>query len=181
MFIRIDASPATSTTRDWGWASWARAWRHYDLNLTQWPDLRETDFLRKFGGTSFGFETYWRKILDDCYRGKWSSTWDYQWVYSFWKQEFKACVPIRNLVSNIGFAAGGVHHDAFDRKLHARPIHELDFPLIHPRTTTYSARYDNWLDRHIFQLPRFAVRAFIRDRVPLGSLMWRVAKTISKW
>ena len=30
----------------WGWASWRRAWRHYDLGISLWPSLRETDWLR---------------------------------------------------------------------------------------------------------------------------------------
>lgn len=26
----------------WGWASWRRAWQHYDLEMKAWPELRKT-------------------------------------------------------------------------------------------------------------------------------------------
>ena len=29
----------------WGWATWARAWRHFDIEMKAWPELRRTEFL----------------------------------------------------------------------------------------------------------------------------------------
>lgn len=28
----------------WGWATWRRAWRHYDVEMKQWPNVAQTNF-----------------------------------------------------------------------------------------------------------------------------------------
>src|SRR4030095_10272355 len=35
----------TQVTGSWGWATWQRAWRHYDASLALWPQLRATSWL----------------------------------------------------------------------------------------------------------------------------------------
>src|SRR5271165_4717676 len=33
----------------WGWASWRRAWRHYDVNISAWPAWRAESRLKNIG------------------------------------------------------------------------------------------------------------------------------------
>jgi hypothetical protein len=41
----------------WGWASWRRAWQHYDRNMAIWPKFRDDHWLNGFGllGSRDGF------------------------------------------------------------------------------------------------------------------------------
>jgi hypothetical protein len=165
----------------WGWASWARVWRHYDLELKQWPKLRETDFLSEIGGSSFGFEAYWRKMFDDCYEGKWPSAWDYQWAFSNWAKRYVACVPAVNLVSNIGFGGGGTHHSRYNSVVHGRPTFEMSFPLKHPSSFSRSGKHDNWIDRHVFHTANYALRTFVQERIPFGRSLWGRARDVFRF
>lgn len=87
----------------WGWASWRRAWRHFDLEMTAWPDFKRDGLHR---GTNFVSarirhfdETYMRKI----------DTWDYQWAFAMASRWGLSAVPRVSLVQNIGLG-GGTHY-----------------------------------------------------------------------
>jgi hypothetical protein len=90
----------------WGWASWRRAWRHYDLSLSGWPEFRRAGRLEAlFPGRLE--RTFWEDTLDRTYRGE-IDTWDHAWTFAVWRRGGVALVPTVNLVENIG-AGGGAH------------------------------------------------------------------------
>jgi hypothetical protein len=115
----------------WGWASWRRAWRHYDLELKRWPELRETDFLLNVLENDKAVER-WRKHFDYCRQGKFD-TWDYQLVFASWMQNALAIVPQRNLISNIGFGEEATNTKKAAAGMSGIEAHEIVFPLRHPR------------------------------------------------
>lgn len=87
----------------WGWATWRRAWKHYDRYLLDWPTVRHSlsDYvpIRQFREMLRShFDRYFTKSFD---------TWDAQWVYTGLAQKGLAIIPTRNLISNIG--AYGTH------------------------------------------------------------------------
>jgi hypothetical protein len=91
----------------WGWASWRRAWRLYDFNMNFWADYRQLRGLESWSDGDPTFVNYWTEIFDRVARGE-IDTWDYQWLFTCWAQHALACLPVRNLVTNIGFG----HSDA---------------------------------------------------------------------
>jgi len=158
----------------WGWATWARAWRKYDIEMKAWPRLRQTDFLSKIGRSSPGFKTYWTDIFDRCYNGD-IPTWDYQWCLSFWRQRYSACVPGENLVQNIGFDGGGAHQQSYNEFSHGRIAHDLTFPIIHPSSFEQRTDLDKAVDKLTF-VRRRALQLFVQKRIPLGGLAWNLAR-----
>lgn len=111
----------------WGWASWARAWRHYDVAMADWPEVRDGGGLTDLGD---GFtEGYWRHIFDRTHAGE-IQTWDYQWLYACLRRGL-CVVPEGNLVTNIGFGEGAAHH-AEANHLANLPTVPMTFPLRHP-------------------------------------------------
>jgi hypothetical protein len=136
----------------WGWASWRRAWQHYDRHLSQWPNLRNTDWLLTIGAGDRHFQQHWQRIFDQAFAGK-IDTWDYQWVFSCWAQHGLTILPAQNLIRNIGFGADATHttnnHDPLGDRLSALPLESLSFPLSHPTTVTKSYAADRWLDQNI--------------------------------
>jgi hypothetical protein len=133
----------------WGWASWRRAWKHYDRDMSLWPALRSTDWLLTIGGGSKAFQQYWTKIFDTVYSGQ-VDTWDYQWTFSCWAQSGFTILPARNLVTNIGFGKDA-SHTKDNRGAHANlSLEVLEFPLSYPLTMVQDLAADKWSDEHVF-------------------------------
>ena len=89
----------------WGWASWRRAWQHYDLAMSDWPEHRANGDAAEILGpfcTDENETAYWRGVFDRQHAGQ-IDTWDYSWAYSCWANGGLTILPESNLVSNIGF------------------------------------------------------------------------------
>lgn len=115
----------------WGWATWRRAWQHYDSEMKQWPTLRSTSWLLDIHGDRV-IATYWRNIFDRTYAGKIDS-WGYQWLFSCWAQNGLAIHPEEvNLVSNIGFGKAATHTKGNESRVANLPVAAMQFPLRHP-------------------------------------------------
>jgi hypothetical protein len=91
----------------WGWATWRRAWQHFDYEIKDWPDFKKRGQLRQHCRDPFE-RRYWEKVFEAAYRGE-SNAWAAQWLFSCWKKRALAVVPSANLVSNIGFDADATH------------------------------------------------------------------------
>ena len=91
----------------WGWATWRRAWRHYDLNLTSFPDVLVFDRIAQYFRSWQEKYTFYNKFLQVFEQRK--DTWDYQWLFALWSKNLKSVVPPVNLVKNIGFDNRATH------------------------------------------------------------------------
>lgn len=114
----------------YGWATWRRAWRHYDFEMSRWPQLRETSLLEQTLLDPEAVE-YWRTMFDWTHSGV-LRTWDSQWVLTILEQQGLAATASVNLVSNIGFGPDAVHMKSTDHPAANIPAEELKFPLQHP-------------------------------------------------
>jgi len=110
----------------WGWASWARVWKHYDPDMRDWPQQKKR-VLEQISQEP-ATRRFWRSRLDAVYAGK-IDTWDFQLTYLMQKHQAKCVVPRRNLVTNIGFGDGATHTFDVGSNSANRPRFELDFPL----------------------------------------------------
>ncbi|KKP24472.1 MAG: Nucleotide-diphospho-sugar transferase domain-containing protein [candidate division TM6 bacterium GW2011_GWF2_28_16] len=111
----------------WGWATWKRAWRDFDFNLTNWPEIKNSNYLKN----SFNFKRdkltkFWSNNFDAVYDKK-IDCWGYQWFYACLLSDGVTLVPVNNLVSNIGnIGAHGSGGSPFLRM----PIKKTDIQLI---------------------------------------------------
>lgn len=138
----------------WGWASWRRAWKHYDRDMAMWPELRDTDWLLSIGDGSRLFQKYWTNIFDIAHEGKKVDSWAYRWTFSCWAQSGLTILPARNLVTNIGFGDDSTH-TSDSGHIESRSILErMDFPLEHPPYMVRDVDADAWTDSHIFGISR---------------------------
>ena len=85
----------------WGWATWRRAWKHYQGDINFWPKWKSSDAWKKYKSDKIE-RKYLQKIFDSCYAGQIDS-WDYPWMASTWYKNGLTATPNVNLVSNIGF------------------------------------------------------------------------------
>jgi hypothetical protein len=88
----------------WGWASWRRVWKNYDVTLSQWPKNKN---IVNFLNDKILIKN-WVSIFHRVYVGK-IGTWDYQLNFMFWKNNFLTIVPKENLITNIGFDDRATH------------------------------------------------------------------------
>ncbi len=91
----------------WGWASWRRAWKLYDVNMKTWPEIKKNKYIDFF--TDSQREKEWREsIFDKTYKNE-IDTWDYQWSYSKLISNQLSIIPHVNLIKNIGFGSESTH------------------------------------------------------------------------
>jgi hypothetical protein len=84
------------------WATWKRAWRHFDRTMASWPEVKQTGLLRSMCESDAEVES-WRDWFDALHREPPIQIWDAMWTYSCWAQSGLAISPRINMISNIGF------------------------------------------------------------------------------
>jgi hypothetical protein len=131
----------------WGWATWRRAWRHYDVELREWPALRETRFLQDVLQNEDEV-TFWRQCFDRIISGE-TQTWDHQWQFACWAQRGLSIMPAVNLCTNVGFGPTAQHYKEFDPKLASVPVEEMHFPLQHPQSIVRNREADDFAFREL--------------------------------
>ena len=144
----------------WGWASWRRFWRHYDVRIKRWPELRDSNWLEDILGSKGPIYRYWRKVFDTMYQEK-TNTWDYQLVFAVWIQKALAIIPRVNLISNIGWS----NDPNFRKKYHkfARmKTKAIQFSLLHPPHISRDVVADQFVEKYSFTPFRsLPVRVFL--------------------
>lgn len=131
----------------WGWASWRRAWKHFDYGMRHWPDeRRKGDLLRRTFARRRD-RRYWRINFDDI---RDPGCWDYRWRFANWRHNQAAIVPCVNLSSNIGFGFGATHTVQSNHPAAAVPLVAMEFPLRHPARFVLDDALDRETTRILF-------------------------------
>jgi SAM-dependent methyltransferase len=112
----------------WGWASWRRAWKYYDVSMKTWLKYKDLGIVSSICEDPYE-QKYWIDIFDRVYSGA-VDTWDCQWVYTCWCQNGLAVLPNSNLVSNIGFRPDATHVSSESplAQLPTSDIWDIEFP-----------------------------------------------------
>jgi hypothetical protein len=122
----------SAITHIWGWATWRRAWKQYDVRMSRWPELRDGSLLDELLPEP-RVADYFRKVLDDIHCGK-VDTWDLQWQFTAWAAGGLAVLPQTNLVSNLGFGPDATHTRKATKYAQMK-VEPMTFPLTHPLET----------------------------------------------
>lgn len=94
----------------WGWATWRRAWRHYDYEMKTWPEFKRGGMLQMVCEDPYE-QKFWTLLFDSMYEDPDKiNTWDHQWKYACWSQNGLAIEPCVNLVSNLGLDRSDATH-----------------------------------------------------------------------
>lgn len=134
-------------THIWGWATWRRAWHHYDFDMVHWPEMRDNGWLRDVLGSKRHVDV-WTRIFEAVYSGQINS-WAYRWTFACWSQSGLTVLPSRNLVSNIGFG-GEATHTRSPSKFANLATESMPFPLSHPYFVVRDVDADNRTMEEVF-------------------------------
>ncbi len=138
----------------WGWASWRRAWKLYDVTMQEWPHWRDRGGLTSISDGNQLFERHWRDAFDTAFLGG-INTWDYQWTFTCWLHGMITALPAHNQTRNLGFGQDAVHTTGNMPDYVKESIPELlPFPLRHPAYIDRKAKTDALIDRRAFGITR---------------------------
>lgn len=128
----------------WGWASWRRAWKLYDINMVLWGDPKIKNKLQKIIDDKYRY----RDLADsfECVYNQKIDSWDYPWIFSCLVNGGLSVVPALNLISNIGFRVDATH-TKLKRQNAALPLYDIKFPLQHNDLIVPDKEYDRLLAR----------------------------------
>jgi hypothetical protein len=90
-----------------GWATWRRAWRHFDWRMERWPELKAAGMVEAWCSDPYE-QRYWREMFDRLSGGE-REVWDLQWNFSMWSQGGVSVLPSVNLVVNDGWGPDATH------------------------------------------------------------------------
>ena len=95
-----------SFTTSWGWATWSRAWQHFDAMATGTRALETDPSLRQRFDLDGSYPYF--EMLQRQQRGEIDS-WAIRWHLSVFMQRGLVLFPARSLVKNHGFDGSGTH------------------------------------------------------------------------
>ena len=111
----------------WGWATWQRAWQHFepniDLLIAQFDHKKIQEF--SIDGTM----NFWKQVKE-FKRGK-NNSWAIRWYATIFLKHGLTLNPAQSLVNNIGHDGTGVHsgmNDIYNVIINPKPI--TSFPTI---------------------------------------------------
>ena len=121
----------------WGWASWRRAWEHFDNTMQAWKHPTTKPWLREVLGNDEMYQFQARRF--DLVSGD-RHSWDVAWLFTKILDAGLTIVPAVNLIRNIG-CLGGNSLPA-THAVANMPTSPMAFPLRHPTAVAVDPAYD---------------------------------------
>ena len=147
------------------WASWARAWKGFDLDLLDMDARKFRRHCKKLLYSVVEADWWYFKVLEIQRDKEKKSYWDFQMQIHLFKNSGLTIHPKVNLVSNIGFDGEGTHTLSNNTGLGDRPVFGI-LPLTHPESMTVDTRRD------------YACFAKMRSQGPAKDVVSRIYKSM---
>jgi hypothetical protein len=153
--------PMTSSL---GWATWKRAWQHFDPEATGWrARLHDPEEAKRF---DLDGHFRYARMLSHHMRSR-TPAWDIRWYYTVFTRAGLALFPPRTLVLHTGFDGTGTH-DRF-----SMPVHQAELET----TATFElpAGVDEEPDKRlVFEaVARFRPTSIVRKGVAVAKFVLR--------
>ena len=165
----------------WGWATWRRAWKHYDFMMETW-DARINEISATFANAwerQFWLSD-WERLRNNIED---ATTWDIMWNFTLRSLGAFSLVPSGNLVENIGIGANGTHTNGELAHLRLRAGNAPRI-LRHPIRLTPSRFRDDVISR-AYAGAEFTVRsnlkAHFRNAVDMVAGCGYEKRPVNKW
>jgi hypothetical protein len=127
----------------WGWATWRRAWKHFDIEIKEFPSNKGQEAIRNTLQSSRAIHE-WQKRFSSVFGQEKAHIWDYQWMFASWLQGGITIHPKVNMIDNIGFGVDSTHTK--DRsKSHAMNSNAMSSPLSHPQEVEVDKEVDRMI------------------------------------
>lgn len=146
----------------WGWATWKRAWKYFDVSMKKWPQYKKSNSLQTMlrvgalGGLTEEF--------DRVYAGKLNS-WAYPWFFSMLCNSGLEIVPSKNLIKNIGFDSEEATHTK-GTSINFK-VEKVNFPMNQEENVLRNYEYDEIYGKRFYRgnSLKKIIRKFIPKRI----------------
>ena len=128
--------------KEWGWASWRRAWQHHNLGKENFDAVVNENVLERTLNNA-PMARYTKKTNESVHYRQ-HNTWDYQWLLNILSQNRLVIVPRVNLIDNVGLETG-VHfgdNPTIIRNIYNISATSIEENLVHPKFVFADSRYD---------------------------------------
>jgi hypothetical protein len=122
----------------WGWATWRRAWKHYDIDMKLWPQYIKSEDLEYFGSARDNVH----RSFDKLYNNE-VDAWGGRWAFACVVQNGLSVLPKTNLVRNLGFRPDATHTVSAHWSSSV-PVKGLRFPLKVPWDMSPDRAFDEY-------------------------------------
>ena len=141
-----EASRLSIYPESYAWATWERAWMHYDDGLT-WAENASINEIRKIVGSTTG-ALRWKQNFNDAARER-IDTWAYRWLASMWARNLKIVSPNQNIAQYFG-SENGTHtrRQIKWQELEIRSLPTNDRSLSEQHVDKLA---DAWLKKYVFK------------------------------
>ncbi|HVI44788.1 MAG TPA: hypothetical protein VM802_07955 [Chitinophaga sp.] len=152
-------------THIWGWATWRRAWQHYEFS----PANMQQSSMEGLNRT---LQTMFKAVcLEEL------DTWDVQWFMTVWYKNGYAVIPHVNLVRNIGMDLYATHTRSAGQWFGAMQYGEVG-TLQHPPELVLHEEADRFTADAIFNSSKLSSR--IRNVVRNNMTLYRLYKKLKR-
>jgi hypothetical protein len=118
----------------WGWASWKRAWKRFNIQVKS-PTLLRNEIIPQITQNDENHMHFWVRLLDSSQRPD-VTAWSPNWIFSIWEHQGKSIIPNKNLVLNIGFDKRATHTKGKDQRISKIPLETLFGNIIRPENNS---------------------------------------------
>lgn len=144
----------------WGWATWARAWKHMDMSMSKWPNQSLFKLIRPFGvfkGCMMYY--YWNRTYKNIHK---STSWATRWAFAIFAENGLCIIPGDNLALNIGMD-GGAHYEHGDVNPYAHlTIGALHEPIVYNDDIKLDLFQQKLCNKDFFRVRMIGLRKKIR-------------------
>ncbi len=168
----------------WGWASWRRVWKNYDVTMGRYA--QDIAGLIKNHTQNKRMQKYWRDSFRAVMDGS-LNTWDYQVCCMFMANGYLSVVPRERLVANVGIGLPtAVHTGGYDFFADEfATLGHVDFPLVHPEKIEADRYADDRTERIMMGFAWWflynAGNVLPRPMRPLLTFFGRILRFVAPW
>lgn len=112
----------------WGWATWERAWQHFEPNIDTL--ISQFDNKKKHAFSIENTMNFWKQMRD--FKNGKNNSWAIRWYASIFLKDGLTLNPAQSLVNNIGHDGTGIHsgiNDIYNVIINPKAIKEFPVKL----------------------------------------------------
>ena len=131
----------THYAHTWGWATWKRCWKEFDIKMSDFPAFIHNGGFRNilFSDEEVNHFEKWLTNIYNHIEEECTHSWDAQWVYARLKSGALGIVPAQNLIQNVGEMGTHAHGHYKTFELEAKELPEV---IRHPQFVLVNREYD---------------------------------------
>jgi len=165
----------------WGWATWKRAWEHYDFEMKKWPSYKKSGLLRGAFNNKVFYE-FRCDEFDHAAKGI-THTWDYQFSFHFLINSGLAIIPKTNMIANIGLGPNATN-TIHKKEMTFGIAEEMKFPIQFKEYVVHDDAFDDYYFRNIlfrsyYKNPWFWFKYRVKKILP-NKVVLRIRKLFKK-